>query len=243
MVVDGVRMNNAIYRSGHLQNSITLDNNILSQVDIKYGPSSVIYGSDAIGGVIHYQTKDPLVTNADSMSFNGSFLARINSSNNEFTNHVDFSFGNKKFGSLSSFSYSHFSDLKMGENRLHGYNDWGYRNFYVNTDNNGYDSMMVNTDSSLQVGTGFSQYHLLQKFVFKLNENVLFKLNTQYSSSSDINRYDRLNNINDIGIAEYSEWNYGPQNRFLFALSGEFNNYNKFYDRASIIASYQRIDE
>ena len=32
LVVDGVRMNNAIYRSGHLQNSITLDNNILSQI-------------------------------------------------------------------------------------------------------------------------------------------------------------------------------------------------------------------
>lgn len=243
LVVDGVRMNNAIYRSGHLQNSITLDNNILSQVDIKYGPSSVIYGSDAIGGVIHYQTKDPIFNTADSMSFNGSFLGRINSSNNELTNHVDFSLGNKKFGSLSSFSYSHFNDLKMGENRLHGYDDWGYRNFYVQTDNNGNDSMMVNSDSSLQVGTGFSQYHFLQKFVFKMNENALFKLNTQYSSSSDINRYDRLNNINAIGIAEYSEWNYGPQNRFLTSFTSELSNYNVFYDRAIIIGSYQKIDE
>ena len=30
LVIDGVRMNNAIYRNGHLQNSITLDNNILA---------------------------------------------------------------------------------------------------------------------------------------------------------------------------------------------------------------------
>ena len=60
LVIDGVRMNNAIYRSGHLQNSITLDNNILSQIDIDYGPGSIIFGSDAIGGVIHFQTKDPL---------------------------------------------------------------------------------------------------------------------------------------------------------------------------------------
>ena len=29
MVVDGVRMNNAIYRGGHLQNSLTIDNNAL----------------------------------------------------------------------------------------------------------------------------------------------------------------------------------------------------------------------
>ena len=243
LVVDGVRMNNAIYRSGHLQNSITLDNNILSQVDIQYGTSSVIYGSDAIGGVIHYQTKDPIVTTADSLGFSGSFLVRHNTSNKELTNHVDFSFGNKKFGSLTSLSYSSFGDLKMGENRLHGYNDWGYRNFYVNTNNEGVDSMIVNTDSSLQIGTSFSQYHMLQKFVYKLNENALFKLNTQYSSSSNINRYDRLNNIDTIGVAQYSEWYYGPQNRFLTSLTGEFTNYNAFYDRALIIGSYQKINE
>ena len=52
LVVDGVRMNNAIYRSGHLQNSITIDNSILDRVEILFGPSSVIYGSDALGGVL-----------------------------------------------------------------------------------------------------------------------------------------------------------------------------------------------
>ena len=76
-----------------------------------------------------------------------------------------------------------------------------------------------------------------------MNENALFKLNTQYSSSSYINRYDRLNNINAIGIAEYSEWNYGPQNRFLTSFTSELSNYNVFYDRAIIIGSYQKIDE
>lgn len=243
LVIDGVRMNNAIYRSGHLQNSITLDNNILSQVDIQYGPSSVIYGSDAIGGVVHYQTKDPIITNVDSVEFSGSYLVRHNTSNKELTNHLDFSFGNKKFGSLTSLSYSNFDDLKMGENRLHGYNEWSFRNFYVETNSLGVDSMMVNSDSSLQIGTSFSQYHLLQKFVYKHNENALFKLNTQYSSSSTINRYDRLNNINELGAAEYSEWYYGPQNRFLTSLTGEFSNYNAFYDRALIICSYQNIDE
>jgi hemoglobin/transferrin/lactoferrin receptor protein len=59
LVVDGVRMNNAIYRKGHLQNSITISPSILERTEVVFGPSSVIYGSDALGGVIHYYTRTP----------------------------------------------------------------------------------------------------------------------------------------------------------------------------------------
>ena len=51
MVVDGVRMNNAIYRGGHLQNIITLDNSAMEKIEVLFGPGSVMYGSDALGGV------------------------------------------------------------------------------------------------------------------------------------------------------------------------------------------------
>ena len=59
LVVDGVRMNNAIYRSGHLQNALTVDANALEIVEVVFGPSSTIYGSDALGGVVHFYTKKP----------------------------------------------------------------------------------------------------------------------------------------------------------------------------------------
>jgi Outer membrane cobalamin receptor protein len=59
LVIDGVRMNNAIYRKGHLQNAITVSPNQLDKTEVVFGPSSVIYGSDALGGVIHYYTKTP----------------------------------------------------------------------------------------------------------------------------------------------------------------------------------------
>jgi hemoglobin/transferrin/lactoferrin receptor protein len=42
LVVDGVRMNNLIYRSGHLQNAITMDNNALERVEVLFGPSSTV---------------------------------------------------------------------------------------------------------------------------------------------------------------------------------------------------------
>ena len=69
LVVDGVRLNNAIYRNGHLQNSITIDNAVLERTEVIFGPSSVMYGSDALGGVVHYFTKDPQVSVDSSLLF------------------------------------------------------------------------------------------------------------------------------------------------------------------------------
>jgi len=60
LVLDGVRMNNAIYRSGHLQNAITVDNSMLQGIEVIYGPGSLMYGSDALGGVVHFRSKDPV---------------------------------------------------------------------------------------------------------------------------------------------------------------------------------------
>ena len=59
LVVDGVRMNTAIFRSGNLQNVISLDPFAVGKTEIFFGPGSVIYGSDAIGGVMSFQTLKP----------------------------------------------------------------------------------------------------------------------------------------------------------------------------------------
>ena len=53
---DNVKMNNLIYRAGHLQNIITVDPSILERVEVLYGPSSVSYGSDALGGVVAFRS-------------------------------------------------------------------------------------------------------------------------------------------------------------------------------------------
>ena len=50
--VDGVRMNSAIFRSGNLQNVISLDPFAIRETEILFGPGAVSYGSDAIGGVM-----------------------------------------------------------------------------------------------------------------------------------------------------------------------------------------------
>ncbi len=91
LVVDGVRMNNAIYRKGHIQNSITVSPNLLERTEVLFGPSSIIYGSDALGGVIHYYTKKPRIS--EDPLHHSSFFSRYSSVNNEKSASYTYEYG------------------------------------------------------------------------------------------------------------------------------------------------------
>ena len=241
MVVDGVRMNNAIYRGGHLQNIITLDNSIMEKIEIVYGSGSVVYGSDALGGVMHFYTKNPLLSENDKLRVQASAYSRYTSANSGYAEHADISVGGKKFASLTSFTYSNYGDLRQGAQRNPFYGDFGSRPWYVKSDN-GIDSTYKNTDTNLQVGSGYTQYDLLQKFLFKQSEKVTHIVNLQYSNSSDISRYDRLTQLSG-GKPKYADWHYGPQKRAFASYTIQLNNSNKFYNHGRIIFGYQNIEE
>ncbi|MDB3905402.1 TonB-dependent receptor [Crocinitomicaceae bacterium] len=241
MVVDGVRMNNAIYRGGHLQNIITLDNSIMDRVEVLFGPGSVVYGSDAIGGVMSFTTKDPKLSHKVKPLVLANGYTRYFSAANGFATNVHVSVANKKFGSLSSATFSKFGDLRQGSNRTDLTQGFGERNWYV-TQANFLDTMLINTDPNLQVGSAYQQLDLLQKFIYRQNEFLTHKLNFQLSNSSNIDRYDRLTQMEN-GVAKYAEWYYGPQYRFLSSYTFEYSKSNKWYDNAKFIAAYQAITE
>ena len=206
LVIDGVRMNNAIYRKGHLQNAITVSPNQLDKTEVVFGPSSVIYGSDALGGVIHYYTKTPKISQKTKV--NSSFFNRYSSINNEITNNVSVEIGTKKWASFTSVSYSDFGDLKMGKNRLHGFEDWGKVFEYSENSNDFYSATAtLNSDENLQQNTGYNQTDLLQKFFIPLTINTDLKLNFQFSTSSDIPRFDRLDEKSE-GTLKFAECHY-----------------------------------
>ncbi|HCS20532.1 MAG TPA: TonB-dependent receptor [Bacteroidetes bacterium] len=241
MVVDGVRMNNAIYRGGHLQNSITLDNSLLEKVEIVYGPGSVVYGSDALGGVMHFHSKKPLLADTGKLRLHVNAFTRYSSASSEGSGHVDFNLGSKRFASLSSLTFSRFGDLRQGSRRNPFYGDWGKRTFYVERVGN-QDSMFVNPDPNLQKQSGYDQIDLFQKFLFQQNKNLIHELNLQYSSSSNIPRYDRLTQTRN-GVARYAEWYYGPQNRFFAAYSLSSKAITRLYQEAKLTLAYQNIRE
>ena len=241
IVVDGIRMNNAIYRGGHLHNVITLDNAIMDRVEIVFGPGSVVYGSDALGGVMSFTTKNPLLSTNGKVNVKSGAYARYMSAVSGYQAHADVSVGGKRFGSLTSFTFSNFGDLRQGAHRDPSVGNFGARPWYVQRID-GKDSIFVNKDTNLQVGSGYTQYDILQKFLFQQNQFVKHTVNLQYSTSGYVPRYDRLVQVAG-GLPRFSEWNYGPQERFLGSYSLELTKKNVLYDRSRFIIGYQKIQE
>ena len=241
LVIDGVRMNNAIYRAGHLQNAITVDPNLLDRVEILYGPASTLYGSDALGGVIVFNTKQPMLGLNGKTKIAANAMTRYSSAYSEYTGHFDFNIGFKKFASLTSVSYSSFGDLRQGNNRNPFYGSFGMRKEYVERIN-GVDSILQNNDSNIQKQSGYDQIDILQKLLFRQNDHVTHTLNLQYSTSSDIPRYDRLTDVRN-GKLRFAEWYYGPQERLMAAYQLNAKDLSGFFDDIRLGLSHQAIEE
>ncbi|MFY7670464.1 TonB-dependent receptor [Tenacibaculum sp. MEBiC06402] len=245
LVVDGVRMNNAIYRKGHLQNSITVAPNMLDKTEVVFGPSSVIYGSDALGGAIHYYTKTPKLSKEKEIK--GGFFSRYSTVNNERTNQASIELRFPKWASFTSISHSEFGDLKMGENRSHGFENWGKVFYFSENLNGNYNpNPTLNTDLAVQKNTGYNQTDVLQKFYVPLSRNTDLKVNIQYSTSSDIPRFDRITevtDVNDPSSLKFAEWYYGPQDRLLISPQLTVNPKKKWLNEGTFTLAYQNVKE
>ncbi len=242
LMVDGVRMNSAIFRSGHLQNIITVDNMSLDRVEVNYGPSSTLYGSDALGGVINLFTKAPQLNNSSKWKTNGNMIYRYASGQNENRQHIDFNIANHKWAFVSSFTNSRFGDLRQGNKRLAAYPDFGKRLFYVSNEN-GVDMIKDNrANVNLQKITEFDQVDFMQKIFFKPSLNTEHLLNIQLSNSSNINRYDRLTETN-MGIPIFAEWYYGPQVRNMVSYKLNKTKLTGYFQELSLNTNYQHLEE
>jgi hemoglobin/transferrin/lactoferrin receptor protein len=245
LVVDGVRMNNAIYRKGHLQSSITIAPNLLDKIEVVFGPSSVIYGSDALGGVIHYYTKTPKLSENNEVK--SQFFSRFSSINQEITTNVSAEVSFNNWASFTSISYSDFGELKAGKNRSHGFSDWGKVFYYSENVNGNYnENPTINSNPNLLRNTGYNQTDVLQKFFVPLSKNTDLKINLQYSTSSNIQRFDRLTEIRDItdvSSLKFAEWSYGPQKRLLISSQLLLNPDKNWLESGTITTAYQNLQE
>ena len=241
LVVDGVRMNNAIYRKGHLQSSISVAPNMLDKTEVVFGPSSVLYGSDALGGVIHYYTKTPKLSAEEEVK--SQFFSRFSSVNQEITSHVSAELRFSNWASLTSISFSNFGDLQSGSRRSHGFKDWGKVFYYSENRYGNYtENPTVNQRPEVLKNTGYHQTDFLQKFFIPLSKNTDLKINLQYSTSSNIPRFDRLIELKNNSL-KFAEWNYGPQNRFLLSSQFLIHPNKNWLESGSITGAYQQIKE
>lgn len=236
-VIDGVRMNTAIFRSGNIQNVISLDPFATEKTEVFFGPGSVIYGSDAIGGVMSFQTLTPQLSLNDEPLIAGSAVARYSSANNEKTAHFDVNVGWKKWASVTSFSSYDFGDLRMGS---HGPEEY-LRPFYVQRIDS-VDRIITNDDQQIQRPTAYTQMNIMQKIRYKPNGKWDFQYGFHYSTTSDYARYDRHIRYKK-GLPRYGEWYYGPQKWMMNNLNISHTGKTSFYDMMTIRLAQQSFEE
>ncbi len=239
MVVDGVRMNNATFRAGHLQDLITVDQFILDRLEINLGSGSTLYGSDALGGVMYFKTKDvKFGTSKWSASTNLRYLSAYSG----VMANASVQYQSQRFGFIANITHANYGDLRMGsKSYVDSWSDFGLRNYYVKQldqpvllSNGKYrvDTLMKNDDPLKQIGTAYNQTDVFLKMGLKTgkpNASLIHVLNFQGSFNSSIPRYDRLQQqsisfFDPLGIptvAPYginqARWEYAPQHRTFLA--------------------------
>lgn len=241
IVVDGVRMNNAIFRTGHLQNVLRIDPLAIDRAEVVFGPSSVIYGSDALGGVMHFTTQKIRFSTTDKVFVSGMGMVRLSSANLEKTIHAHVNMAGKKFGSYTSLSFSHFDDLRQGAWRNPLADSLWMRTFYVERFN-GKDSMVQNPNPNLQRQSGYLQYDVLQKFSYRSDEKNLHTWNIQFSNTGNVFRYDRLTEKGNTGLARFAEWYYGPEQRLFTSYQWQRTK-SSWFDQSNLTIAFQRVEE
>ncbi len=235
--VDGVRMNTAIFRSGNIQNVINIDPFATERVEVLFGPGAVIYGSDAIGGVMSFQTLMPEFSLTDNPSISGKASIRTSSANKELTGHFDINVGWKKWAILSSLSSFDYGDLRMGSN---GPDEYLRPNYVRRMDS--VDVVVTNEDPLVQQPSGYGQINFMQKVRFSPNDKWDFQYALHYSTTTSYARYDRLIRTRN-GLPRYGEWNYGPQQWMMNQFTIQHHGYNMVYDEMVLRAAYQSFEE
>lgn len=230
LVVDGVRMNNAIFRSGNVHNVLSIDPLAITQTDVIFGPGAVNYGSDAIGGVMSFSTLQPRFRAKTSINA----LSRWSSANNEKTMHMDLRTGSKKFAYVFSVSHSDFSDLRMGRNALGMYQ----KPFIVNTSPQ-VDSVSENPNPLVQTPTGYKQTNFMQKLAFRPNAHWQLEYGLHYAFTTDIPRYDRLILTDEAMQPQFAEWYYGPQTWLMNAINVSYRKKHILFDHVRLTTAHQ----
>ncbi|MBC6996107.1 TonB-dependent receptor [Neolewinella lacunae] len=235
--VDGVRMNTAIFRGGNLQNVINLDPFAIENTEVLFGPGSVGYGSDAIGGVMSFQTLTPQLATTPGLHLTGKATLRHATANRERTGHLDLNLGWEKWAFVTSFSSWDFDHLRQGAN---GPTDY-LKTVFVQRQA-GTDRVIEQDDPLLQIPSAYGQRNFMQKVRFVPRKDWTLDYAYHHSTTTPYGRYDRHNRFRN-GQPRYAEWDYGPQQWSMHHLSASHRRQSALYDAATVRLARQDFAE
>ena len=112
-LVDGVRLNNAIYRAAPTPYVVLVEPRLVNQIEVVRGPASVRYGSDAMGGVIQLHTQRPSFE-AQEWQTRSLFAAQFSSADLARGMRAQVEIGNADLGVRAGFSGLETGNLEGG---------------------------------------------------------------------------------------------------------------------------------
>ena len=114
LLVDGVRLNNAITRLGPNQLLNTVDPYQVQRVEVLRGPGSVLYGSDALGGVINIITRKPTFNPRRAWDLGAEVAGRFNSASVGAAGHASVEGHLRSVGMRAGGTFKRLGDLTGG---------------------------------------------------------------------------------------------------------------------------------
>lgn len=113
IMIDGIRLNNSTFRYGPNQYLNTININSIQRIEVMRGSGSVQYGSDALGGTVHFITKSPTIT-PDNQALKLGLNAKYLSENIEKSGYMNFDYSSPVIGLTGLVSYKDFGDVVSG---------------------------------------------------------------------------------------------------------------------------------
>ncbi|MFK5923866.1 MAG: TonB-dependent receptor [Verrucomicrobiota bacterium] len=128
-LVDGIRLNNAAFRSGPNQYWNTVDSQGLSAIELVKSQGSVIYGADAVGGTLQAITRRPLYAESGFLA-SGRSYSRYASGENSYIQRLEASVSEAgKYGLIIGGTYKDFGNIRaagLGTLPKTGYQEWDF---------------------------------------------------------------------------------------------------------------------
>jgi hemoglobin/transferrin/lactoferrin receptor protein len=217
ILVDGIRLNNSIYRLGNHPYLTTIDYQMLEQVEVVRGPTSVLFGSDALGGTINTITREPRLEGAD-LRAGFRLFSRYATADQERIGRVEFNLSHRNVAFHGGISYKLFGDLRRGANSSH-------------------PEIENSTNGLLQTPTAHKSLDGDAKLVYRPSNNQTWIAAFQTSHRPEVPRYDKYENNG------YHRWFYTPQTRNLLYLRYNRKFPSKWITSLTGTVSYHRQKE
>ncbi len=220
-LVDGMRLNTAFFRNAPNQYLALVDSFMTSQIEVVRGPASVLYGGDALGGVVNVLTHTPefYTPNWEIM---GQLYSSWDSADEKWISHVGADFGNNKIASTIGLSYQDIGQRETGSGQtipFTAYTSRSLNNKWVfstsDTSNWIFDVQYTHQPGTPRVDnlvTGFGESEPESRvFLFQPNERLFSHL--KYTTASPTTWYDLAN--------YHLAYQKVTDNRFSQPLSGD----------------------